>query len=200
MVLESAGIFGYSATIMPYTTPSELKVKLQKTVDVLVSELRTLRLGRANSELVEHIMVEAYDTKMPLPEVASIQVTQLNQLTIQPWDTNIVGAVATAIRQSGLQVNPVVDGEVIRITLPPLTQERREQLVKLVARHAEEARIALRNMREEAMEGLDRAEKDKELSKDERFHKREETEKIMTQYNTKIQELVTKKEHDITTQ
>jgi ribosome recycling factor len=183
---------------MPYTTPGELKTRLQKTLDVLSSELRSLRLGRASSELVEHIVVEAYDTEMPLLQAASVQIPQPNQLVIQPWDAHLVGAIEKAIRQSDLQLSPVVEGEIIRITLPPLTEERRKELVKLVARHAEEARIAMRNVREEMMDGLDRAEKSKELSEDEKFRKREEAQKIVNEYNGKIQEMVAKKEREIT--
>jgi ribosome recycling factor len=178
-------------------TIQELKEKLEKTFQVLASELRSLRLSRANSELVEHIMVEAYEGTMPLLQVASVQTPQSNQLLIQAWDAALVPAIEEALRQSELQVNPVVEGELIRITLPPLTQERRRELLKVVARHAEEGRIAVRNVREEAMDALDQAEKAKEISEDEKFRRRDEVQKAVQEYNERIKELVEKKEREV---
>ena len=175
-------------------TTTELKQKLEKSIQLFNQELRSLRVGRASPELVENVLVKAYEDMMPLVQVASIQTPQHDQIIIQPWDAGLVGAVEEALRKADLNLNPVVDGVIIRISIPPLTEESRRDLVRLVHKHAEGARIVVRNIREEAMEGIDRAEKEKEISEDEKFRQKDETQKLIDEYNGKIKESAKGKE------
>lgn len=178
-------------------TTNEIQQKLSQTVEVLAKELRGLRLGRANAEMLDGVRVEAYGSSMPISQVASIQTPSHDQILIQPWDGSVVSAIEKAIRISDLNVNPSVDGTMIRITLPPLTAERRQELVKIANKQAEEARIALRNVREEAMDDLERAFKAKEISEDEKFRSREAAQKAVDAANAQIKEMVEKKEQEI---
>lgn len=173
---------------------TELKQKLEKNMELFNQNLRSLRVGRASAELVEHVLVKAYEDMMPLVQVASIQTPQHDQIIIQPWDAGLIGAIEEALRKADLNLNPVVDGVIIRISIPPLTEESRRDLVRLVHQHAEGARIAVRNIREEAMEGIERAEKEKEISEDDKFRQREETQKLVEEYNGKIKEAAEGKE------
>ncbi|MEX2008476.1 MAG: ribosome recycling factor [Candidatus Spechtbacterales bacterium] len=176
---------------------TQLKHKLDKALEVLATSLRQLRVGRASGELVDGIRVDAYGSMMPINQVASVQTPQHDQILIQPWDGGLTGAIAKAIQASDLNLNPSVDGTTIRITLPPLTEERRHELVKIVAADAEEARIAVRNIREEAMDDLDKEEKAKTISEDEKFRKRDQFQKLVDEYNKKIKDMAEQKEEDI---
>jgi len=173
---------------------AEFKQKLEKSMELFNRELRSLRVGRASAELVEHVLVKAYEDTMPLVQVASIQTPQHDQIVIQPWDAGLIGAIEEALRKADLNLNPVVEGTIIRITIPPLTEESRRDLVRLAHQHAERARIAVRNIREEEMEGIDRAEKEKEISEDEKFRQKDETQGLIDEYNGKIKESTESKE------
>lgn len=176
---------------------NEVKQKLEKSIEALNSELKALRVGRANAGMVEDIKVDAYTSKMPLQEVASISIPQNNQILIQPWDASLVGAVQNAVRQSELNVNPMVEGNAIRITLPPVTEERRKDLVKEAHKFGEDARVSVRNVREDAVKDIEEAEKKKEISEDEKFQQKEEVQNAINEYNKKIEEIVDKKEKEI---
>lgn len=178
-------------------THAEFKNKLDKTIESLSLELRSLRMGRANAQLVENISVDAYEGSMPLAQVASIQTPQHDQIVIQPWDVALLGAIESALRKSDLNLNPVVESTVIRINIPPLTEERRHDLVRLAHKYAEEGRISIRNLREEAMESIDKAEKNKEISEDDKFREKDEIQKLVDEYNKKVKELADNKEKDI---
>ncbi|MDX1535275.1 MAG: ribosome recycling factor [Candidatus Spechtbacterales bacterium] len=178
-------------------TESETKQKLDKAIGVLESELRGLRVGRANAGMVEDVQVEVYESNMPLQQVASITIPQNNQILIQPWDADNLQAVQNAILKSDLNLNPAVEGNAIRLTLPPLTEETRKDLAKEAHKFGEEARIAIRNIREEAMNDIDKAEKDKEISEDEKFKQKEKTQELIDEYNKKIDTLVEGKENEI---
>jgi ribosome recycling factor len=144
--------------------------KMRKTVEGLKKELATIRTGRATPTLIEHIKVEYGDVSIPLNQIAGISVPEARLLVIQPWDKSSIRNIEKAILTSDLGLNPLSDGNVIRISIPPLSEERRQELIKVVRRRVEERRVAVRNLRHEAMDELKELEKNKDISQDE--HKR----------------------------
>lgn len=178
-------------------TESQIKQKLDKTLDAFHADLRGLRVGRANASMVEDVQVEVYDSHMPLQQVASITIPQHNQILIQPWDPDTLPGIQNGIRKSDLNLNPVMEGNAVRLTLPPLTEETRKDLVKEAHKFGEGARIAVRNIREEAMNDIDEAEKNKEISEDEKFSQKEKVQSVIDEYNKKIDDAIDAKEKDI---
>ncbi len=142
----------------------DVKKRMDGALAALKSDFGGLRTGRASAALVDHIKVDAYGAMMPVNQVGTVGVPEPRTISIQVWDKGLVGAVERAIRDSGLGVNPVVDGTLIRIPIPALTQERRVELKKVAGKHAEHARVAIRNVRREAMEAI---KKGKDISEDE---------------------------------
>ncbi len=140
---------------------------MAKSVEVLRRELAILRTGRASPSLLEHIRVDYYGTPTPLNQLASISAPEARMLIIQPWDRGVLPTIEKAIIKSDLGLNPTSDGSVIRLVIPQLTEERRKELVKLVRKRVEERRIAVRNIRREALEKLREMEREKEISEDE---------------------------------
>ena len=148
----------------------DIEEKMRKSIEVLKRELDTIRTGRATPALIEHIKVEYAGVPTPLNQIAGISAPGARLLVIQPWDKGSIHSIEKAILTSDLGLNPASDGSVIRINIPPLTEERRQELIKTVRRRIEERRIAIRNLRREAMEELKGFEKNKDISQDE--HKR----------------------------
>ena len=144
--------------------------KMKKSVEVLRAELASIRTGRATPALVEHIKVEYAGVPTPLKQLANISAPEARLIVIQPWDQRSIGNIEKAILKSDLGLNPTNDGNLVRISIPPLTEERRQELIKIVHKRVEEGRIAIRNLRREAMEEMKRLEKNKDISQDE--HKR----------------------------
>ncbi len=171
--------------------------KMQKTVQVLKREMETIRSGRATSALVDQIMVEAYGTNTPLSQLASISVPEARLLLIQPWDRSIVGNVQKAIQKSDLGLNPMSDGEVLRLVIPPPTEERRKELVKVVHKRVEDAKIAVRNVRRDALEELRKLEKDKKVSKDENMRATEKLQKLTDRFIGEVSKVGADKEAEI---
>ena len=171
--------------------------KMQKTVQVLKREMETIRSGRATSALVDQIMVEAYGTNTPLSQLASISVPEARLLLIQPWDRSIVGSVQKAIQKSDLGLNPMSDGELIRLVIPPPTEERRKELVKVVHKRVEEAKIAVRNVRRDALEELRKLEKDKKISRDENVRATDRLQKLTDRFIAEVSRVGTDKESEI---
>ena len=171
--------------------------KMQKTVQVLKREMETTRSGRATSALVDQIMVEAYGTSTPLSQLASISVPEARLLLIQPWDRSIVGNVQKAIQKSDLGLNPMSDGEVLRLVIPPPTEERRKELVKVVHKRVEDAKIAVRNVRRDALEELRKLEKDKKVSKDENMRATEKLQKLTDRFIGEVSKVGADKESEI---
>ncbi|MEK7591179.1 MAG: ribosome recycling factor [Patescibacteria group bacterium] len=165
-----------------------------KILQFLSGEYSKLQTGRANAALIEHIEVEAYGQRQPLKTIAGISVTDARSMTVQPWDRSILANVDKAIQQSNLGVNPVNDGVMIRINLPPMTQERREQLAKVVHQLAEEARISLRKYRQEAHDAI-KPEKDEDV----RETLNKDLQKAVDALNLHIGETAEKKEQEIMT-
>lgn len=177
----------------------EAQVKMQDALDYLQAEYAKLQTGRANAALVESVMVDSYGSQMPLKGIASISIPESNQIAIQPWNRDQLPNIEKAITNANLGLNPQNDGTVIRLILPPLTEDRRKELVKLVHKYAEEARISVRNTRHEALSDFKAKEKDKEISEDELAGKEKELQKVVDDYNEKIEEIAKKKEQDIMT-
>jgi ribosome recycling factor len=171
--------------------------KMQKTVQVLKREMETIRSGRATSALVDQITVEAYGANTPLSQLASISVPEARLLLIQPWDRSIVGNVQKAIQKSDLGLNPMSDGEVIRLVIPPPTEERRKELVKVVHKRVEDAKIAVRNVRRDALEELRKLEKDKEVSRDDNMRATDKLQKLTDRFIAEVSKVGADKESEI---
>jgi len=153
---------------MSKTKPDLAKYRdrMDKAVTALKEEYSGLRTGRASASLLDPVTVEAYGSSVPLNTVAAINVPESRMITVSVWDKSMVGPVDKAIRSAGIGLNPVVDGQTLRVPIPPLTEERRKDLAKLAGKYAEQQRVAVRNVRRDAMEDLKKAEKDGDISKD----------------------------------
>jgi ribosome recycling factor len=175
----------------------ETRQRMKKAVDLLHDEFRTLRSGRASAALFERIRVDYYDQKLPLNQVATISIPEARLVIIQPWDRGALAEIEKAIQKSELSLNPTSDGKVIRINIPPLTEERRRELVKVAKQFAEQARIALRNVRRDSNEELKKRQKEGSLSEDEAKRASEDVQKTTDSFNQQIQELLDAKEKEI---
>jgi ribosome recycling factor len=176
---------------------ADLKKRMDSALEVLRKELQGLRTGRASASLLEPIVVEAYGSEMPLTQVGTVNVPEPRMLTVQVWDRGLVRAVEKAIRSSSLGLNPAVDGQLIRVPLPELTQERRNELVKVAHKYAEQARVAVRNVRRDGMDQLKRLEKDGDISQDEHKQWSDEVQKLTDRHIEAINQLLDHKEKDI---
>jgi ribosome recycling factor len=170
-----------------------------KVIEHLKSEITGLRTGRATPALVEDIIVDAYGVKQAMKAVASISVLDAKTLTIDPWDKSLIQAIETALNNSNLGINPVNDGKLIRLPLPELTKERREELIKVLHTKLENARIAIRKTREDVRNKIDKLEKNKEIAEDEKFKMQEDLDKSVKEYNEKIKQIGDDKEKEVTT-
>jgi len=171
--------------------------KMQKSIQALRRELDTIRTGRASPALVDSINVEAYGSIMPLNQVAAISAPEARLLVINPWDKSTVPAIIKAIQKSDLGLNPASDGNSIRLVMPPPTEERRRELVKLVKKKVEDSKIAIRNVRREAMEEFRRMEKDKEISQDENRRASERLQKLTDSFVEQAGEVGQHKETEL---
>src|SRR5579875_2421872 len=176
---------------------TKYKDRMDKAVDALKEEFGGLRTGRANAGLLEPITVEAYGSTMPLNAVGSISVPEPRLITVSVWDKAMVIPAEKAIRAAGLGLNPVTDGQILRIPIPPLTEERRRDLAKLAGKYAEQQRVAVRNVRREAMEELKKLEKDGEISQDDQKKLETEVQSFTDQSVKKIDEVLKTKEQEI---
>lgn len=177
----------------------QFRQKLEKVVEHLKTEIASLRTGRATPALVEDLEIDYYGSKTPLKAIAAISSPEPKMLVIRPWDKNAVQPIEKAIQASTLGINPVTDREVIRLAIPTLTEERRKELAKLLGRHLEDARIQVRREREDALREIDRREKAKEISEDEKFRQRGEVQKIVDEINKKIEDTGAAKEKEVMT-
>lgn len=177
---------------------NEFKSEFEKAIEFLKNDISGLRTGRANTALVENIMVESYGSKQPLKAVASISVADSKTLNVEPWDKSLLAVVEKSIRDSGMGVNPVNDGRLIRVCLPELTIERRNELVKVLHQKLENARISVRKIREEIRGMILEEEKEKSISEDERYHLQDQLEEIVKKHNEEIKNVGENKENEIT--
>jgi len=171
----------------------------EKSIEFLRQDISSLRTGRATPALVEDIIVEAYGTKQPLKAVASISVADAKTINVDPWDKSLSQAVEIAIRNSDVGINPVNDGKLIRLPLPDLNAERRQELIKVLHKKLEQARVSLRKIREDVRNEIDKAEKAKTISEDEKFDEQDDLEKLVKEYNDRVKEIGDEKEKEITT-
>lgn len=177
---------------------SGAKAKFDQAVARFQDNLKTLRTGRANASMLDGVNVEAYGSPMPLNQVATISIPDATLIQLSPFDPNNLAAIVEAIRnESSLGLNPTDDGRIIRVPIPPLTEERRKELAKQVGQKQEECMIALRNARHDAMDTLNKAKKDKDISEDEAKRLADQVDKAMGQAKTEAEDLAKSKEKDI---
>ena len=175
------------------------KPEFERAVAYMRQELAHLRTGRAHPAFVDGVIVSAYDAMMPLKNVASISLSDSATIQIEPWDTSLLKAVEKGIHEANLGLQPVIDGVVLRLTMPKLTEETRAALVKVVQKKLEEARVVVRGTREKIRNDILHAEKEKKISEDERFRLQEELEKMTKQFVEEIERMGEDKEKDIMT-
>jgi ribosome recycling factor len=175
----------------------DTKTRMEKVIDDFRHKLSTVRTGRASTNILDNITVEAYGAEMPLNQVATINAPEAALLTVQPFDPTLVNTIDKAIRSSDLGLNPGNDGKLIRIPIPPLTEERRKHLAKNIRDMAEEHKTALRNIRRDSNEKMKKALKDKIISEDEERNSLDEVQKITDQFVSKVGELAKHKEDEI---
>ncbi len=178
-------------------TLAQAKIRMSKALEDFRHELATVRTGRASASLLEHIKVEYYGTPTPLNQVATLGVPEPSLLTVQPWDPSLLGAVDKAIRSSDLGLNPVNDGKILRVPIPPLTEERRRELVKHLHKVLENHRTAIRNIRRDSNEELKRLLKDKKISEDDEKRALEDVQKLTDEFIEKLDAQGAGKEKEI---
>jgi len=176
---------------------SEVEQKTAQTLDVLQNEFAGLRTGRASTHLLDGVRVAVYGSDMPLNQVATVSTPDNQTLNVTVWDMNNVGAVEKAIRDSGLGLNPMSAGAVIRLNMPPLTEERRRELTKVAGKYAEEAKISMRNIRQDAMGKIKRAVTDKEISEDDQRKYEDDIQKVFDKRAAEVDAMAKQKESDI---
>jgi ribosome recycling factor len=182
---------------MEEKTYTETLTKMEKTLTSLKADLNKVRTGRASLALFDDIRVDYYGTPTPLNQMATLAVPESRLITVQPWDTTMIGEIEKAILKSGLGVTPAVDGKIIRITIPRLTEERRKELVKLVRKMAEGAKVSIRNIRREANEQLKGLEKDKKISQDQLHQWMDKVQTSTDKFIEKVDGILAAKEKEI---
>ena len=176
---------------------SKYKARMDKAIDALKEEFASLRTGRASASLLDQILVEAYGANTPINQVAAVSVPEPRMITVNVWDRGLVVSVEKAIRASDLGLNPAVDGQTLRIPIPPLTEDRRKDLAKLAGKYAEQQRVAIRNVRRDANEDCRKAQKDHVISQDEEKRMETEVQKITDEAIKRVDEALKSKEQEI---
>ena len=171
--------------------------KMHRSIEALKTDLAKVRTGRAHTGLLDHIHVDYYGTSMPLPQVASVTLADARTIGVQPWEKKMIPVVEKAIRESDLGLNPATSGDMIRVPMPPLTEERRKELIKVVHKEAEAAKVAVRNVRREANEQLKKLLKDKQCSEDEERRAHDELQKLTDRFTAEIDKMLQAKEADL---
>jgi len=180
-----------------HNTISSCEERMKKTVSALKESLAVLRTGRASPALFDKLRIDYYGEKTPLNQVANISTPEARLIVIQPWDKNLIGEIEKAILSSELSLNPSNDGKIIRISIPPLTEERRKDLVKQAKNQAEQSRVAVRNIRRDGNEELKKLLKDKELTEDEESKNADELQKLTDSFIKQIETVLEEKESEI---
>jgi ribosome recycling factor len=179
------------------TYVKELAPKLEKSVIFLEDELSNIHTGRASVSLVDDLDVSVYGVKQPLKAVANITIPEARQILIQPWDKGVVSQIEAAIRDAGLGFNPINTGDVIRVNLPELTEERRREFVKLAKEKTEEARVGIRTARGDVWNAIKKAKTDGEISEDDMYHGEAEIQRLVDTYNKKVEDILSQKEKEL---
>ncbi|MBV9900375.1 MAG: ribosome recycling factor [Alphaproteobacteria bacterium] len=175
----------------------DLRRRMDGALDVLRKEFGGLRTGRASTSLLEPVVVEAYGSNMPLTQVASVNVPEPRMISVQVWDRGMVKAVEKAIRESGLGLNPQTEGQVIRVPIPELNEQRRKELTRVAAKYAEDGRVAVRKVRQHGMEALRKLEKDSEISQDEQRKVQQDIQHMTDDHIKRIDEMLSQKDKEI---
>ena len=175
----------------------DMKRRMETTLDFLKKELSSLRTGRSTVSLLENITVDAYGSSVPISQVASLAAPEPRLLTVQVWDKSQVQSVEKAILQSELGLNPATDGQLIRVPIPPLSEERREELKKIASKYAEDGKVSLRNIRRDCNDQIKKSEKDGEISKDKHHEYQEDIQSTTNHYSKKIEEILLQKQQEI---
>jgi len=175
----------------------DAEVRMGKTIESLRSDLSKMRTGRATPSLIDHIMVSFYGNNTPLGQTANISVSDARTLTVTPWDKTMVQPIEKAIMDSGLGLNPVTAGEVIRIPLPAMTEETRKNMIRLVRQEVEQSRVAIRNIRRDANGDFKSLEKDKDISEDDQHHAEDLVQKLTDKKISEIDAVLEEKEKDL---
>ena len=175
----------------------DAEIRMGKSVEALKSELTKLRTGRAHTSLLEHITVEYYGSEVPINQVANITVSDARTLTVTPWEKPMVSVVEKAIMNSGMGLNPATAGEVIRVPLPPLTEERRKDMIRVVRQEGENARVAIRNIRRDVLGDIKTLLKEKEITEDDEHRAHDDIQKITDKYIAQVDKMLEDKEKDL---
>ncbi|GAB4540895.1 MAG: ribosome recycling factor [Pleurocapsa sp.] len=178
---------------------AEVKDRMQKTIEATQRSFNTIRTGRANASLLDRVMVDYYGTETPLKSLANITTPDATTISIQPYDKGSMGQIEKAISMSDIGLTPNNDGQLIRLNIPPLTSDRRQQLVKMAAKLAEEGKVGIRNIRRDAIDEVRKMEKNSDISEDESRDLQDEIQTITDDFNKKIDDLLAVKEKEITT-
>jgi ribosome recycling factor len=178
---------------------NDLKRRMQGAIQLLKQELGGLRTGRASSSLVDHLQVEAYGSHMPLNQIATISVPEPRLLSVQVWDKSMVHAVEKAIMSANLGLNPATEGQVLRLRIPELNEERRKELVKVAHKYAEAARVAVRHVRRDGLDVLKKLEKDHKISEDDHKRDADVVQKATDQFVSEVDQMLAAKEKEIMT-
>ena len=176
---------------------SDSEEAMKKAVESFKRDLMKIRTGRANTSMLDGIKVDYYGTPTPVNQVATVQVLDARMITVKPWEKAMIAVIDKAIRASDLGINPVADSELVRVPIPPLTQERRKDLAKVVGKQTEEARVAVRAARRDAMDLIKEAEKDKEISEDERKTGEKKIQELTDRYIASVEDIAKAKEKEI---
>jgi ribosome recycling factor len=176
---------------------SKYKDRMDKAITALKEEFAGLRTGRASASLLDQIHVDAYGSSVPINQVAAVNVPEPRMITVNVWDKGLSVSVEKAIRNAGLGLNPVVDGQTLRIPIPPLTEERRKEIAKIAGKYAEQQRVAIRNIRRDANDDLKKAEKDHVISQDEHKRMESEVQKLTDEAIKRVDEALKTKEQEI---
>lgn len=182
---------------MAEQTIAELKRRMDGALEALRREFGGLRTGRASTHLLDQVVVKAYGSDLPLNQVGNVNVPEPRLISVQVWDRGLVIAVEKAIRDAGLGLNPISDGQLVRVPIPELSEERRHELTKIAHKYAEQGRVAVRNVRRDGMDAMKKMEKDGKISQDEQRHRSDEVQKLTDEHIKKIDEMLAQKEKEI---
>ncbi len=182
---------------MAEQTIAELKRRMDGALDALRREFGGLRTGRASAHLLDQVVVKAYGSDMPLNQVGNVNVPEPRLISVQVWDRGLVISVEKAIRDAGLGLNPVSDGQLVRVPIPELSQERRQELTKIAHKYGEQGRVAVRNVRRDGMDAMKKMEKDGKISQDEHRQRADEIQKLTDEHIRKVDEMLAQKEKEI---
>ena len=175
----------------------EARTRMGKAIEALDNEFKTIRTGRASTAMFERVRVDYYDQQVPLNQVATLSIPEARLVVIQPWDPSVISEIEKAIQKSDLGVNPTNDGKVVRIAIPPLTEERRKEIVKVARNAAEQARVSIRNTRRDLNDQIKAEQKDGDLSEDDAKRQSDEVQELTDEFVGKINKLLETKEEEI---